>query len=295
MPDAITTAFVQDYKATVDLLLQQKGSRFRMCVTEDTYRGKGGKAVEQFGPATAQKRTSRHADTPILNVPQDARWVFPNDYEWASLIDDQDKLRMIVDPTSAYAQNGANAMARAMDDEIIAAFFASSYVGENGTATEAFSTSLYQVGHDVGGTASSINVAKLQSALQKLLSANKGDIMEAAYCAIRSLEHDALLKEIQIVNKDYNGGSAVLEAGRVKRFMGFEFLLTERLATDGTDILVPAWLKSGMHLGLWEDINADVSKRNDKGNATQVYLRGTFGSTRLMQGKVVELLCDDQV
>jgi hypothetical protein len=294
VPDMITTAFVQDYKSTIDLLLQQSGSRFRSAVTTDSYRGKAGKAVEQFGPAVAQKRTARNSDTPILNVPQDARWVFPVDYEWGSLIDDQDKLRMLVDPTSAYAQNGANAMARAQDDEILAAFFATSLVGENGTGTEAFDTTNYQVGVNVGGTASALNVAKLQSALQKLMLANKGEINEPVYCAISSYEHDALLKEIQVTSMDYSN-QAVLENGRVRRFMGFEFIITERLGITGGNRLIPAWVKSGMHLGMWEDINAQISPRADKGYATQVYLRGTWGATRLMQGKVVQILCDDQI
>ena len=294
MPDAITTAFVNDYKSTIDLLLQQAGSRFRSAVTTDSYTGMGGKAVEQFGPATAQKKVSRHADTPLLDVPQDARWVYPVDYEWASLIDKQDRLRMIVDPTSAYAQNGANAMARAQDDEIISAFFATAYTGQTGSTTEAFDTTNYQVGVDVGGTASALNVAKLQSALQKLMLANKGDIMEPIYCAISSYEHDSLLKEIQVTNREYNS-QAVLESGRIKRFMGFEFIITERLGITSGNRLIPAWVKSGMHMGIWDDMNVQVTERADKSYATQVYLAETIGATRLMQGKVIQILCDDQI
>lgn len=295
MPDAITTAFVNDYKATIDLLLQQSGSRFRNAVTTDSYTGKGGKAVEQFGPATAQKKTGRHSDTPLLDVPQDARWVFPEDYEWASLIDNQDKLRMIVDPTNAYAVNGANAMARAMDDEIISAFFANALTGENGTTSTAYGSASYQVGVDVGGTASSLNIAKLQSALQKLMLANKGELMEPAYVAISSYEHDALLKEIQVTNSDYNGGAPILVDGRITRFMGFNFIVTERLNISSGNRLIPAWVKSGVHLGIWDDINAQISVRADKSYANQVYLAGTFGATRLMEGKVIQILCDDQI
>ncbi len=289
---AIEVAFVNDYKTTIQFLLQQQGSRFRSCVMEDTYKGKAGMAVEQFGVATAQKRVQRHEDTPILGLAQDARWVFPNDYEWGDLIDDQDKLRMIIDPTSAKAQAGAFAMSRAQDDEIIAAFFASSFVGQNGSDTETFDTTNYQVASTVGGTGSSLNVAKLQSAKQKLMLANKGEILEPIYCAISSEEHDALLKEVQVTNRDYNGGGAVLEEGMVKRFMGFNFIITERLTLDSTSTYrqIPVWVKSGMHLGVWEDIVAKVSPRADKGFATQIYLRETIGSTRLMQGKVVQIL-----
>ena len=119
----VTTHFVQQYTTNVQLLLQQKGSKLRGTVSTGSYSGKAAKAVEQVGAVNAQKRTQRHGDTPLISTPSDARWIYPVDYEWADLIDDQDKLRMLIDPQSSYAQNGAYALGRAMDDEIISAFF----------------------------------------------------------------------------------------------------------------------------------------------------------------------------
>jgi hypothetical protein len=40
------------------------------------------------------------------------RWVFPLDYAWRELTDSQDLLRMLIDPSSGYAQAGAAAMGR---------------------------------------------------------------------------------------------------------------------------------------------------------------------------------------
>lgn len=290
MPDNITVAFVQQYKANVDLILQQKGSRLRGLVTSDQYKAKFASVVEQFGPAVATKRVTRHSDTPLNDLPQFKRWVTPVDYEWGSLIDDQDKLRMLVDPTSPYVLNGANALARAQDDEILGAFFASSSVGENGTGTEAFDTTNFQIGVNVGGTASALNVAKLQAGVKALMIANKGEIMEPIQAAISSTDHDALLKEIQVTSRDFNG-TPVMEDGRVRRFMGVDFVITERvLLNASSQRRLPLWVKTGMHLGIWEDIQTKISERADKGYATQVYLRGTFGATRLQQGKVVEMV-----
>ena len=294
MPDSITTAFVQEYKGTVELLLQQEGSRFRDCVTVDSYVGKAASAVEQFGQVAAVKRTTRHGDTPLLDVPQAKRWVFPNDYEWASLIDNVDKLRMIIDPTGPYARNGMNAMARSQDDEIIEAFFATAKVGENGTTDETFSTD-YNVAVAVGGAASSLNVEKLREAIRLLMLAHEGEIMEPVYGAISSYEHDSLLSEAEVVNKDFNGGQPVLVDGMIKRFMGIDFKITERLTIASGNRQIPIWTKSGMHLGIWEDINAEVSKRADKSYSWQVYLCETIGATRLQAGKIIRVLCDDQI
>ena len=297
MPDAITTASVQQYRANVELLLQQQESRLRNAVTVGSYVGKAASVVEQFGEATAVERTSRHADTPLLDLSQDKRWVFPKDYEWASLIDNQDRLRAIIELTSPYAMAGAAAMNRVMDDVILAAIFGTNYIGENGTTTETFGTvgsGTYDVGVNVGGTASSINVAKLQNAIRILMTANKGELMEPVYGAISSYEHDALLKEMQIVNKDY-GNSAVLVDGKVAKFMGVNFIITERLTITSGNRLIPIWLKSGMHLGVWDGVTAKITERNDKGHATQVYLAMTLGATRTQLGKQVRVSCDDQI
>lgn len=297
MPDTITVAAVQQYKANVELQLQQIGSRLRNAVTVGSHVGKAASVVEQFGSATAQEKTSRHADTPLLDLAQDKRWVFPTDIEWASLIDNEDQLRAIVDLTSPYARAGAAAMDRKIDDMILSAIFGTNYTGENGTTSESFGTlgsGTYDVGVDVGGTASSMNVAKLQKGVRILMTANKGELMEPVYGAISSYEHDSLLKEVQVVNRDY-GNSAVLADGKVKRFMGVDFVLTERLTITSGNRLIPLWLKSGMYLGVWKDIMAEISKRADKSYATQVYLCMTVGATRTQLGKQIRVQCDDQI
>lgn len=297
MPDAITVASVQQYRANVELLLQQKESRFRSMSDTGSYVGKAASIVEQFGSATAQLKTSRHSDTPLLDLAQDKRWVFPADYEWASMVDSQDQLRAIVNLTSPYAMAGAAAMNRAIDDVFLAAIFGTNYTGENGTTTESFGTlgsGTYDVGVNTGGTASALNVAKLQAGVRTLITANKGELGESVYGAISAYEHDSLLKEIQVVNKDY-GNSAVLVDGKVKRFMGIDFTLTERLTITSGNRLIPLWLKSGMHIGFWNDINAKITERADKSYATQVYLCMTLGATRTQLGKQIRIQCDDQI
>lgn len=297
MPDSITTAEVVAYKNAVDHLLQQKESRLAGKVTNDSYRGKEGVPVEQFGAVTAQLRTGRHSDTPLLNITQARRWVHPKDYEWASLIDNVDKLRLNIQPEGPYTQAAAFAHQRVKDIEIVGAFFATSVTGETGTGTEPFNTTDYQVGVNTGGTASNINVPKLRDALKKLMLANKGDLMEPAYMAFTAYEHDTLLGELQVVNRDYNGGAAALENGMVKRFAGFEFTVLDNdlITITGGNRLIPAWVKSGMHLGTWQDFMVRISERADKGHSWQIYTCQTLGATRLQQGKVVQVLCDDLI
>ena len=287
----VTTHFVQQYTTNVQLLLQQKGSKLRAAVSAGSYTGKAAKAIEQVGSVNAQKRVVRHGDTPLISTPADARWVFPVDYEWADLIDDQDKLRMLIDPQSSYALNGAYALGRAMDDEIISAFFGTSKTGENGSTNTTFPAG-QQVAATIGSTgATGLNIAKLREA-KRILMANEVDIdNDPLYCVISAQQHDDLLNEAQAISLDYNT-RPVLVDGKITAFMGFNFIHTERLNVDGSSYRrLPAFAKSGMHLGMWNDISTMISERADKGYATQVYVKGTFGATRTEEKKIVEIKC----
>ena len=295
------THFVQQYTTNVQMLLQQKGSRLRDTVSMGSYRGKAAKAVEQIGQVKAQRKTTRHSDTPLISTPADARWVYPTDFEWADLIDDQDKIRMLIDPQSPYAMNGAYAMGRAIDDIILQAFFATSKTGQDGTVSTTFPSGNIVAVNTGAASNVGLNVAKLRAA-KKILIANQVDVdNDPLYVALTSAEHDALLNETQAISLDYNT-RPVLVDGRINSFMGFNFVLVEFSASSVFDAaatlvngssqrLVPVWAKSGMHLGMWEDIQTRIDVRPDKSYATQVYVRGTFGATRVEEGKVVQILC----
>ncbi|MAE81253.1 MAG: hypothetical protein CMB80_00850, partial [Flammeovirgaceae bacterium] len=137
MSTQITTAFVKQYSANVQLLVQQMGSRLRGAVTLEG--GKIGEEVfmDRLDSTAAVKVTSRHADSPLVDTPHDRRRVTPVDYDWGDMIDNPDRLRTLIDPASAYAVNAAMAMGRAMDDEIIEAVTGSASYGKTGGSSYA--------------------------------------------------------------------------------------------------------------------------------------------------------------
>lgn len=292
----VPTHFVQAYTTNVEMLLQQRGGKLLSTVMQGSYTGKGAKAVEQVGSVKPVKNLGRHSDTPLISTPADARWVFPNDYEWADLIDDQDRLRMLIDPQSAYVMNGVNSVRRAQDDEILQAFFAASATGENGSTLTAFPAG-QQVGVNVGGANSNLNVAKLRVAKRLFISAGVDLEYEKLFCALTANDHDGLLNEIQVTNLDYNNKPTLVE-GKVTAFMGFNFPLVEFNDSSAYDAaatmgqatrLVPAWCTTALHLGMWNDVTSRVDVRPDKRYATQVYVKSTVGATRLQEKKVVQI------
>ena len=131
MSTQITTAFVEQYSNNVTMLSQQMGSLLRNCVDVETIKGKNA-FFEQIGAVTAQVRTTRHANTPQLDTPHSRRRVSLADYEWADLIDDLDKVRMLIDPSSSEAKAASAAMGRSLDDVIMTALCGSSDTGVAG-------------------------------------------------------------------------------------------------------------------------------------------------------------------
>jgi len=284
MSNQITTAFVEQYAANLLHLSQQKGSRLRAAVRLEQVTGRNA-YIDRIGQAAARKRTSRHGDTPQLDTPHSRRRVTLADYDWADLIDDLDKVRLLVDPASAYSQAGAWAMGRAMDDEIIAAFTGTAYAGVDGTSSVAL-----PAGQKVAASASGLTVAKLLSA-KEILDGNDVDESIARYIAVTSKQVSDLLNTTEVKSSDYNTVKALAQ-GELDTFLGFKFLRTERLGLDGSsNRRVVAWAQDGMALAIGKEPTARIDERADKNYATQVYYSMAIGATRLEEEKVVEIAC----
>lgn len=313
----VSTAFVQQYSTNVQMLLQQQGSKLRPAVQNMRFQGKAATMAEQFGAVSPVRNQSRHSDTPLISTPQDKRWMYPNDYDWADLIDNQDKLRMLIDPTSSYAMAGAWAMGRAIDDEIISGIFNSNNTGENGTAAtgllSAFGSGSQMVASTVGASAATgLNIAKLRRAKRILMEGYVDVDSDPLVAVISARQHDDLLNEAQAISLDYNT-KPVLVDGRIQSFMGFNFIVSERIPgasafntainpaiptgssdgqyTTGSRYMVPVFAKSGVALGVWNDIQTSIDRRADKRNSYQVYVTGTFGAARMEEKKCVLINC----
>jgi len=285
MSTQVTTAFVQQYSANVQMLSQQMGSRLRDAVRVENMTGKNA-FFDQVGKATAQKRTTRHADTPQIDTPHARRRVSLVDYEYADLIDDQDKVRMLIDPTSAYAQAAAAAMGRAMDDEIIAAALGTAFTGETGSTSTALPAS-----QQIANGGADMSLAKLRQA-KKILDLSDVDPSIPRYLACGPDQIEALLADTNVTSSDFNTVKALVQ-GEVNQFMGFNFIVTNRLAKSGDIRSCFAWAEDGLALAVGRDVMARIDERNDKGYATQVYYCMSIGSTRMEEEKVVQIDCDE--
>ena len=112
---------------------------------------------------------------------------------------------------------------------------------------------------------------------------------------IGSSQEADLLNQVQVVSTEFNE-KPVLVDGRVRRFLGFDVVVSERLpqTTVGSVRGVLAFVKSGVYLGMWKDMTNRISIRNDlSGEPWQVYTSVMYGATRTQPGKVIQILASD--
>ena len=282
MSSQVTTAFVQQYSANIQMLSQQMGSLLRDKVRLESVVGKNA-FFDQVGSVTAQKRTSRHSDTPQIDTPHARRRVSLVDYEFADLIDDNDKVRMLIDPTSSYAQAAAFAMGRAMDDEIIAAATGTAFTGETGSTSTVLPTAQKITESGTDG----LTIAKLRNA-KRILDLNSVDPSIPRHIIVSPRQVDDLLGTTSVTSSDFNTVKALVQ-GEVNTFMGFNFIVSNRLSIASSKRLCIAYAQDGISLGVGKDVTARIDERSDKGYATQVYYCASFGSTRMEEEKVVSI------
>nr|DAO60176.1 MAG TPA: major capsid protein [Caudoviricetes sp.] len=294
MSTNIDVAFVEQYKANVESLLQQKGSKLRGLVSQESVRGKDA-YFEQIGSVAAVKKTTRHADTPRLDTPHKRRRLTLETYNWADLIDNDDKVRMLIDPTSEYSQAAAWAMGRAIDEAIVDAALGTAATGEKGT--ELVSLPAKQVVDSAG--ASGFTFDKLRE-VKRVFDSNEVP-SENRYIVLSAYQLDNLLSETKVTSADFASAKALVR-GEIDSFMGFRFIQLNGKRADG-ELILPeaaskvraclAFQRDGVKLGIGQDVTAKITERDDKCYATQVYYEMSIGATRMQEETVVQVNCKE--
>ena len=298
----IPVSFVDQFKANILMLSQQKPARLRGCcrmesVTGDTM------FVERIGPKDAQLRGARHGETPISDAQHTRRKLTMADYVVpADLIDKPDKLKMLIDPQSAYVQNQTYSLNRAIDDVIIAALGGPAYGGHTGSIV----INNYDVGecrlvesdgsvepagsdHDAT-TDTPLSIAKLLTCKQLLDDAEIDDERQR-YFLCNPYNLNQLLNTTEIKSSDYNTVKALAQ-GQIDTFMGFKFLKSTRLVADDTDTSATccyAFAQDAIVLAVAEEPTVSVSVRNDLLDSVQVFSTLSIGATRVEGPAVVEI------
>jgi Phage capsid protein len=289
--------FTAQYSSNIEMLLQQMDSRLRPHVSEKGgLVGKMASPVTQYGSVTMKAPKGRFSPLDHQQPNSIRPWLFPMPGELPQLIDSFDELQTIVDPKSAYTQAAAAATGRFWDDGIIASAFATRQIGTDigSLSPDSFSTTNFQVSSTFGSSsASGLTVAKLIEA-QRILRHYHNDLRsDPPTIVIGSQQASDLLNQVQFVSTEFND-KPVLKNGEVESFMGFNFAISERLSVSANVRNTICFVRSGMQLGMWKDMNNRIDIRYDlSGTPWQLLTSTMYGSVRMQAGKVVSILCSD--
>lgn len=286
MSHQITTAFVQQYRANVELLIQQKQSRFEQMVRVENQSAQY-EFFEQIGPVSAQPWGPRHGDTSLMETPHMRRRVGIFPWIWAELIDNPDRVRTLIEPTSPYAMNAVMAFNRRKDDVILAAMVGTAMTGHNGETPIELPASQKQT------LTTGLTIEALLEMKTELWNDDIEDDEQLSIACTPNQIAD-LLRATEVRNADYNTVRA-LAAGDVDTFMGFNFIRTTRLPTvpvdaadltKGYKVSAVAFLKSGVLMSKGEEITVKIGERSDKKYSTQVFVSMDIGGVRMDEKKV---------
>jgi len=243
------------------------------------------KSINRLGLRTAQRRLNRHGDTPINDQPHSTRFVDLYDYEDGDMLDDQDKIRLLTDPTSDYVKAMLAGHNRAKDDVIISALGAAARSAASTTVALPASQQIA-----VGGTG--LTKAKIIQA-KKIFRTNEADeeAGEQLFMLYSATALQDILSDTTLTSADYMAAQ-MLQSGTLRgTWMGFNWIPTERCPKVSTTRSLYAYAKSGVCLGLGANIQAEVGKDPGKGFNYRVYAKQSIGAVRVEEEKVVQIDC----
>ena len=286
------------FSTQLELKLQQRGSMLRSTVREGMFTGaKIASPIQQLGAVNTRAPAGRFAPLDIQPNDYTRRWISPLDRELPQLVDSFDELKTQVDVKGELAEAAAIACGRDWDDAIIAAATGTAQIGADAgsLSNETFDTTAFRVavnfkaGASVGMTAAKIIEAR------RILRKYHNDLdNDPVTLVVGSQQESDMLNQVEFVSKEY-GDRPVLENGELRRFMGFNIKVMERLPIVSSNVRgCLAYAKSGMHLGMWQDVNTNISIRRDlSSHPYQVYTKHSYGATRTQPGKVIQILAAD--
>ena len=283
MSVTIPAAFVEQFSAQVRILSQQQFSKLRPAVINEAAIGEavasefvGGKGIR------ANVVDTRHGDTPLNNTPHSKRWAYPVDYDYADLIDTEDRVRMLAQPDNAYMRVHAAIMGREIDIEIVRALSGTTKAGKTASEDKAL-----PAGQKIAQGSKRLNVDKLRTA-KRILDENEVDEMYPRFLALNAQGLQNLLEEEETTSADYNTIRALV-AGQLNTYMGFTLIRCERVP----DEKAYAFAQPAVCLKTWREPGTVADRRPDKRNAMQLYTSGTWGACRLEDEMVVEISYDE--
>lgn len=261
---------------------------------------------DQIGLATMNQITVRNGATAYQDPLMPKRAVFPLGYDCNMLIDEFDHIALgdLPQPDGAMVRSHAMAANRQKDLICINALLGTAYTGVTGTTPITLpSSQQIAVNYVPSGspTNSGMTLAKILKAKNILDAANvPQDPAQRIMVTAPQQLNDLLLNVDQVANDRYVEVKALVD-GAVNRFAGFTWKMIADISptspmlplTGSIRSCVAYHAKQGLLWGNGEDVKARIDILPQQSHSIQVRTTLMGGATRMEEGRVVEIFCDE--
>lgn len=294
-------SFVQNYGTSVLMMAQQRESKLRNVVLNETATGERFYFELYNRNPSMQQVTNRFGDIVVTDTAMERRAVDLLDYDFAQMIDSFDKVKMLIDPTNPISMAQAAQVGRQIDRIIVNAAYADMLTGKTGSVTSPLpaGVAINSWAYGSGSGNSNLTISKLIEAGAVM---DAQDVpLEDRYVVMDPVNHSKLLATAEATSADFVT-SRNLVTGRIDGLCGFKFIVLAGASPDNTGGLIPldgsgyrrcfAFQRTGLGLAVGMNPVFDVSVRKDKrSQPMQAYIMMSMAATRLENTKVVEIKC----
>jgi hypothetical protein len=256
-------------------------NRLRPYVTEKPANSRSHR-WDRLAPTAAVQKTTKRADTPYQDGVWTGRVSTPETWHWADTYEEEDIVQMLTDPNSALTRSGAMAMGRAQDDIIIAA--------ATGNATDhAGASQTFPVGQTVGDATTVFSFDLVTEVFEKFTT-NDIEIDIPKVFVIGPTQLRKLQQLVEYTSSDYANVKALAESGYVPNWMGFNWVLSNRLNVPGAnqiDCLAFTPYAIGMQMNM--DTITKVAEDPSKSFAWTIYMQWVAGAVRVEDEHIVRV------
>jgi len=287
----MTQLYIKTFESNIVHLAQQKFSKLRNTVTTRTGPGASHRfqVMSARGAMTAKTapagtNTNKRNATPWVDSVFNNRVATPAPYHTADSFEWDDIVRQLTDPQSALTSSMAAQAGRRFDDCIIAA--------ATGAALDDLSNSnSHPAGSQIGGATTAFDF-DLVRATRELILEKDIDPDEEVFFVISPNAVMALLDDAKATSIDYANAKALMGGGLVQGWMGFTWIVSNRLTDPAPTSLQRyglAYTKDAIGMLVAKEPFVKVAEDPGASFATTVYLGVDVGAVRIQDAKMLRV------
>lgn len=287
----MTQLYIKTFEGNIIQLAQQKFSKLRRTVTERS----GPTAVHRFQvmsargamtqkSAPAGTNTNKRNATPWADSVFNNRIATPLPYHTADSYEWDDVVRQHTDPQSALTTSLAAQAGRRFDDTIIAAATAAAL-------DDLANSNAHPAGSQLGGATTAFDF-DLVRATRELILEKDIDPDEEVFFVISPNAVMALLDDAKATSIDYANAKALMGGGLVQGWMGFSWIVSNRLtdpAPTSSQRYALAYTKDAIGLVVAKEPFVKIAEDPGASFATTVYLGVDLGAVRVQDEKMLRV------